>query len=230
MRGRASTSRLLLVSLLALVGALAILSAPGRPEAPATNGPVLAADARVAGASLAEWSARHWRWTLGIPLPGNPGLDPTGSRCGLNQEPPVFFIPRNFPPCTVPGGVFVFVPLVGTECSNRDMAPFYGANEVELRACAQDDVDRYTGIVVRLDNEVIAGIGDYRTTTPLTELTLPPGNVLGVPAGPALLMADGYQLMIPPLAPGSHELRVHVELVDGTVLPDKVLRFDVVSN
>jgi hypothetical protein len=228
-RGRPKISRLLLVGLLAIVGALAVLAAPGRQEAPATNGPVLAANARVAGASLGEWSARHWRWTLGIPLPGNPGLDPTGSRCGLNQEPPVYFIPRNFPPCTVPAGVFVFVPLAGTECSNRDMVPFYGATEAELRACAQADVDRYTGMVVRLDNEVIAGIADYRALTPLIELSLPPGNVLGVPAGPALLMADGYQLMLPPLAPGPHELRVHVELVDGTVLPDKVLRLDVVS-
>jgi hypothetical protein len=98
-----------------------------------------------------------------------------------------------------------------------------------LQACARGDVDRYTGIVVRLDNEVIAGVADYRALTPLIELTLPPGNILGVPAGPALLMADGYQLMLPPLAPGPHELRVHVELVDGTVLPDKVLRLDVVS-
>jgi hypothetical protein len=227
-RERSRTSRLLLVSLLVLVGALAMLSAPGRLEVPATNGPVLAASASVAGASLGEWSARHWRWTLGIPLPNNPGLDPTGSTCGLNQTPPVFFIPRNFPPCLVPAGLFLFVPLVGTECSNRDLAPFYGANEADLRACAHGDVDRYTGIVVRLDNQVIAGIGDYRTLTPLIELTLPPGNVLGVPAGPALMMADGYQLMLPPLAPGPHELRVHVELADGTLLPDKLLRFEIV--
>jgi hypothetical protein len=223
--GTGSTvSRTLLIGLLAIVG---VVLAPGSPERLDFNGPILASTAVVDDASLREWSARHWQWTLGIAVPGNPVLDSTGLSCGMGQAPPVFFIPRNFPPCTVPAGVFVLVPLVGTECSNRDFIPFYGSTEAEILSCAQRDVDRYTGIVVRLDNELITGIKDYRATTPVIEFSLPEGNILGAPAGPMVFAADGYQIMLPPLSAGPHELRVHVELVDGTILPDKVLRFKV---
>ena len=60
-------------------------------------------------------------------------------------------------------------------------------------------------------------------------MTLPEHNVLGVPAGVAYAVADGYQVMVAPLPVGEHEIVAHVELTDGTVLPDKVLRVAVVE-
>ena len=67
---------------------------------PIAGAPVLAPDESVSGASLAEWSARHWQWTVSLPIPVNPGHDVTGATCGYGQSGPVFFIPRNYPPCT----------------------------------------------------------------------------------------------------------------------------------
>jgi hypothetical protein len=52
---------------------------------------------------------------------------------------------------------------------------------------------------------------------------------LGVPAGVAYAVADGYQVMVAPLPVGEHEIVAHVELTDGTVLPDKVMRLTVVE-
>lgn len=75
----------------------------------------------------------------------------------------------------------------------------------------------------------MADIQTYRVSSPLFTLALPDANVLGVPPGPAHAVADGYQIMLAPLPVGEHEIRVHVELVDGTVLPDKIAQITVVA-
>jgi hypothetical protein len=141
----------------------------------------------------------------------------------------VFFIPRNFPPCIVPVGVTLLVPIAGTVCSTVEPPPYRGRDEAELRACATAEVDRYTGIVVRVDGQAVPAIETYRASTPRFTMTLPKHNVLGVPAGVAYAVADGYQVMEAPLPVGEHEIVAHVELTDGTVLPDKVMRLTVVD-
>lgn len=230
MHQRSSRIRFALLALLALAGALVAGSIPANRDVLQMNGAVLAPGSTVGGLSFGQWSARHWQWTLSFPLQLNPGHDPTGKSCSRNQDAPVFFIPRNFPPCQVPANTYLFVPIIGTECSNRESGEYPGATEDDLRACAAGEVDRYTGLVVRLDGEQIAGIDAYRATSPLFNVTMPPANVLGIPPGNALFVADGVQMIIPPLAPGPHEVRVHVELEDGTVLPDKVLHLIVVDS
>lgn len=190
--------------------------------------PVVRSDADAYGVTQSDWSARHWQWTLGIPIATNPGQDVTGARCGDGQVPPVFFVPRNFPPCQVPVGWSILVPLVGSECSTVEAPPYHGQTPDELRACAEQDVNRYVNIVVRIDGELVPDIEDYRVASQPVMLPLPEHNVLGAPAGEATVVGDGYQVILAPLSPGQHEIIVHVELDDGTVLPDKVLRLTVV--
>ena len=201
------------------------------PEAtPAAGGVTLfPPDGLVYGAMHSEWSARHWQWTASFPVPINPGHDVTGSTCGYGQSGPVFFIPRNFPPCTVPAGLALYIPIAGTECSTVEPPPYFGRDEAALRSCAAAEVDRYTGIVVRVDGQDLPDIEAYRASSPLFTLALPENNVLGVPAGVSQAVADGYQMILAPLSAGEHEIMAHVELTDGTVLPDKVLQITVVS-
>jgi hypothetical protein len=189
--------------------------------------PVVRSDAIAHGVTLAEWSARHWEWTLEIPIASNPGQDVTGATCGTGQVAPVFFVPRNFPPCQVPAGWSVLIPVVGSECSTVEATPYHGQTPDELRACAEQDVDRYVNIVVRIDGELVPEIDAYRVSSPPVVITLPEHNVLGAPAGEATVVGDGYQMMLAPLPQGEHEIMVHVELDDGTVLPDKVLHLTV---
>ncbi len=193
------------------------------------QGVVYPPDKPVAGATPGEWSARHQQWTVSFPVGINPGQDVSGATCGYGQSGPVFFIPRNFPPCVVPSGVALFVPIAGTVCSTAEPPPFAGRSEAELRACAAADADRYTGIVVRVDGERVPEIESHRVASPLFPLLLPEHNVLGAPPGMAAAVADGYQLLLAPLPVGAHEIVVHVELTDGTVLPDKVLHLTVVA-
>jgi hypothetical protein len=218
-----------------MLGCLIVLGSAVGPSTAQEATPVAQAvtvfppDEPVYGASLGDWAARHWQWTVSLPVGVNPGQDVTGTTCGYGQSGPVFFVPRNFPPCLVPAGMALFVPIAGTECSTAEPAPYGGRDEAELRACAAAEADRYTGIVVRVDGERLPNIDAYRASSPLFTLALPERNVLGVPAGVAHAVADGYQVMLAPLPAGDHEIVAHVELTDGTVLPDKVLRLTVVA-
>ena len=220
---------ILLVALCFIGGWIGSLVTSPLPS-PAGGGLVYSAGQTVYGATTGEWSARHWQWTLSLPIGENPGQDATGVRCATGQTAQIFFIPRNFPSCEVPAGTLLFVPIAGTECSTAEFPPYHGETESELRACASADVDRYTGISVRIDGELVPDIGAYRASSPIFSLTLPENNVLGVSPGSASAVADGYQFLLAPLPPGEHEIMVHVELQDGTVLPDKIMRFTVVES
>ena len=219
---------LLLVSVAVVGGAVAAsLAQEATPEVGGAT--VFPPGAPVAGATLAEWSARHWQWTASFPVGVNPGHDPTGATCGYGQSGPVFFLPRNYPPCLVPAGVALFVPIAGAQCSTAEPPPYTGRDEHELGACAGTEADRYTGLTVRVDGQALPDIQAYRASSALFPLALPQTNVLAAPAGMAFAVADGYQVILAPLAPGEHEIVAHVELTDGTVLPDKVARITVVG-
>jgi hypothetical protein len=222
-------ARVLLVAALCLIGGLIASRVVTRPPSPTLVGPVFSPGAVVSGATLGQWSARHWQWTVGIPIGRNPGHDVTGERCGTNQDGPVFFLPSNFPPCVIPSDRIISVPVVAAECSTAEQPPFFGETEAELRACAGEEADRYAVLIVRVDGEMVPDIGAYRAPSPPFTVMLPENNVLGSAPGPARAVADGYHLLLAPLAPGPHEIMVHVELADGTVLPDKVARLTVVE-
>ena len=51
-----------------------------------------------------------------------------------------------------------------------------------------------------------------RARSPRFTVALPPNNRLGVEPGVAALVSDGYWLLLPPLPPGRHVLRLGVSL------------------
>ena len=193
------------------------------------EGLVYAAGEEIDGASLGEWSARYWQWVTSLPVGENPAQDPTGALCGYGQTGPVFFIPRNMPPCTVPEGVSVFLPIAGSQCSTLEPPPFHGDDEASLTACAAIEADRYTRIVVRVNGEVVPDVEHYRAASPVFSMQLPENNIFAVPAGTGLAVADGYHVVFRPLQPGTYEIVVHVEVIDGYALPDKTLHLSVVE-
>jgi hypothetical protein len=46
----------------------------------------------------------------------------------------------------------------------------------------------------------------YRATSPLFNVTYPPHNLFGSPAGQTQGIGDGYWVFLQPLSPGKHEL------------------------
>jgi N-acetylmuramoyl-L-alanine amidase len=185
---------------------------------PVTPSVGLPADADVGGASQQEWMARSWQWLLAQPIGANPAQDGSGAACGAGQSAPVFFLPTNLPDCAVPAGVPVLVPVVGSICTTAD--PGAAGDERDLVACAREDADRYTAVRAFVDGVEVTDIDAHRLTTGRFAVDLPIHNVLGAPSGEVEVVASGWQVILPPLPPGEHEVIVHRELADGTVLPD----------
>ena len=202
-----------------LVVALLVASASAAVyAAPAANPGVLPPNSRPHGKSYAEWSAEHWKWLYSIsvhdpPYTGainHPLVDETGAKCGVGQSGDVWFLGGPFNSsgivvrdCTVPTGTMLFFPLVDVECSNVEPAPFFGANEAELRACvAQIGMANLTASV---DGVAIQNLQGYRVQSPLFSFTVPEDNLLGISAGTTgIAVSDGYFLMLAPLSAGQH--------------------------
>jgi hypothetical protein len=86
--------------------------------------------------------------------------------------------------------------------------PYFGRDEAELRSCAAATTDAITDLEVTINGEVVPDAMAYRTTTPLFTMTFPEDNFFGVPAGPALAVADGYSIILAPPAQGEYEIVV----------------------
>ena len=229
-------------AILSALAGLVVLAAPlaaqdASPVAsPVPAAAVLPPDAEVGGVGLAGWSVRSWQWFFSFPEPVNPLFDSTGERCGYGQSGPVFFLVAaersGERACTVPTGVHVFVPLGGAECSTVEEPPFRGESDAELVACAKDATAHVPPAAIAdmdltVDGQSVGDLEAYHRTTPAFDLLLPADNVLGVAPGVARAAADGYQVLLAPLAEGAHEVVVSVPGPEGLVVT--TYRLTVVS-
>lgn len=213
-----------------LVTPLAVRAQGATPAAsPAAAGAVLSPDAVVAGATLGEWHARWFQWSISLFVPGvDPNTDATGERCALGQHGPVFFLaqaghvgPTNRT-CTVPSGAVLFVPIFNVECSSAEDPPYHGETEAQLRQCAAAHIDigldqdlPTAGLAV--DGQAVTDLSGYRAPTPLFTWNMPPKNSPGAPAGVASSVGDGYAALIGPLSDGAHVVEFSVPNGTGGV-------------
>jgi pimeloyl-ACP methyl ester carboxylesterase len=195
---------------------LALAQTPGANATPTAENLVLPPDAEIEGLGLGEWSGRSWQYSFSLPQETNPYFDETGEWCGYGQSGPVFMLAGAdhdvTRACVVPAGAHVFVPIVGSECSTVEPEPFFGADEASLKQCARDNVDMaedafdMSAMQVSIDGQAVDDLSAYRAATPLFTLWLPPENLLDSPQRTADAAADGYQVMLAPLAEGEHTL------------------------
>ena len=97
------------------------------------------------------------------------------------------------------------------------LGPEIGRNIWTLRASAAAATTSVRTMEVSIDGESVVHLRNYRAVSPEAfAVVLPDGNVpqsfgLPTPAGTyAPQVADGYWLMLAPLGPGKHTIRVHV--------------------
>jgi hypothetical protein len=111
---------------------------------------------------------------------------------------------------TIPPGTALFFPVVNTECSVIEPAPFHGDDETSLRACANGHIDNTSGRFAVIDGVPVNNLDAYRVESPLFEFgPLPENNLLGAPAGATSPSVDaGVYLLLAPLSVGQHVLRV----------------------
>lgn len=177
------------------------------------------------GMTLGDWSAAWWQWVLAIPAANNPAADASGAKCGVDQgSGPVFFLTGNFTSaatldrteCQVPAGRTLVFPIINTECSTLEAAPFYGANEKELRACAAASMDGINPatLVLTVDGVAVPNLYQLRAQSPVFTFHLPANNIIalktgkkvGISGNSGMSVSDGIWAMLQPLPPGPHTI------------------------
>jgi hypothetical protein len=180
---------------------------------------VFTTDSKPYGMSYDEWTAKWWQWALSIPKDINPVGDETGKYCGQGQEGPVWFLAGTFGgsmerSCTIPAGKAILFSPINVECSYAEFPDL--KTESDLRACAKSGQDLATETEVSIDGVKLQNLQNYRTQSPLFDLTLPKDNVFALPPSTTKAVSDGVWVFLKPLSPGNHEIHSKGVSVDFT--------------
>ncbi|QWP79398.1 hypothetical protein J5226_14430 [Lysobacter sp. K5869] len=173
-----------------------------------------AAPATIGGASAAEWTIRWWRWAHSFPAGRQPYLDRDGRRCAMHQDEdgPVWFLAGtdgSFDAerrCRVPAGKHLLVPVINMYFHGPRLGEdAMSCAEVKQRAAVNNDY--LVSAVVLLDGKPLA------RPARLTSRCFDPGAERDDTGpddrrGVVRAAADGYWLLLPPLAPGAHRLSI----------------------
>ncbi len=185
---------------------------------------VAAPHSTVEGKTLGEWSADWWKYVFSVPSADSPLFDTTGAKAHIGQSGSVFFLAgtlsiNGVPPAgpstfdrtvTVGPDQFLFFPVKNSWADNLGVdSP---STVQQLRDQAAAGVDVVTGLHASIDGAEVANLTDHREVSPAFSYTIPNDNVFNrfgfnFPAqtvSPAV--ADGYYLMVEPLAPGVHTI------------------------
>ncbi len=200
-------------------------------------GQVLPNDAVVAGKTIGEWTAECWHWIDSISTNENPILDCNGRWANNRQpNPMVFFIaPLNGitpPPCirafTVPEDRFILLPVLGIAIDNIDTVPPLTIEQMHDTLNGVLDVP--AELHASIDGVAVPNLLDHRATSPVFSLDLTsPDNpssffyqqsIVGL-VDP--IIADGYWLMLEPLAPGPHVLHTGGQTTIPIFLPHDII-------
>jgi hypothetical protein len=167
---------------------------------------------KYAGKTYGQWSAAWWKWAADISEPNSPVDDPTGANCAVKQRGAVWFLAGNTGgttsrTCTVPADKGILFPIINAECSTGEGN---GTTEQELRDCAAGLMNQVTATSASVDGATVdlgpPSGGRFRFASPLFSITFAPNNAFGVAAGTSPSVADGFWVLVKPLAVGKHTI------------------------
>ena len=173
--------------------------------------PVVAAidsDEIVFDRSQAEWSEAYLQWIATFARGGSPISDATGAACATRQEGEVWFLATSdgtepvVRSCVVPVGRTLFVPIVSTMERSGNREPDC---ESMARIAADNMGHRVSGLSMTVDGQAIDNLPGYRSAT-RDCFALGARQVPRVAARTAV--ADGYYVLLKPLAAGPHTIVV----------------------
>jgi hypothetical protein len=188
--------------------ALSICAAMSLSVCLAQSGSVVPPNETVQGQSQAEWSRAWWQWAGSFERSESPVADKTGEICGAKQEGPVWFLAgtygtkRTIRTCTVPRNKYLFFPLInyvympspdeGCQCT-CDM----------VKGWAKEATDSPAMLVLEVDGKRVEHMETYRQATKqcFDMGARTPEKYSVFPSA-----ANGYYVMLRPLAPGRHTL------------------------
>ena len=186
------------------------------------NPGVLPPQSQPYGKGYGEWAVKWWQWVMSIPADRNPLTDTTGEFADESQSGPVWFAAGTFGNSaertySVPAGKAIFVPVSNVifgagvfDCNPT--VPGVPCCVPCLQATAAANTEPIEVLEVTIDGWPVKNVRAYRASSPGPfAIHYPENSVAGVPAGDYFpQVADGYWLMLEPLANGLHELFIHV--------------------
>lgn len=195
---RAATIAALLAA--AASGVRAVSAPPLLPS------PVIDADDFVLDHTQVEWSQSYLQWIAAFPRDSSPISDTSGTLCDAKQEGDVWFLATSdgtepvTRACTVPAGKTLFVPIAGTTQRSGNREP----DCPSMARIAADYLSRHVGqLSLSIDGVPVDGLARHRLAT--ADCFAP--GVRQVPRSAArTTVADGWYVMLQPLAAGPHTL------------------------
>jgi hypothetical protein len=187
----------------------------------ADNPGVLPPQSYAYGKTYGEWAVNWWQWVLSIPADRNPLTDETGEFAGEDQHGPVWFVAGTFGNSVersyqVPAGKALFVPvfvwIFGAGAFDCDPSnPGVPCVVCDLEQLAAANTQVADVVEVFIDGVSVQNVRRYEASSsgPFA-VSYPENSVVGLPAGNYFPnVTDGYWLMLHPLPPGMHEIRIH---------------------
>jgi len=192
----------------AVAGAVNISATPG----------VLPPDSHPHGKSYAEWSEAWWTWAMEFPLDGHPFTD-SFTDVTAGQTGRVWFLGAPFDThvrdVTIPHGISLFFGLLNAEFSSLEGF----ATAEEQGAEARFWVDHIVDLFCTIDGVSVKDLRAYRFPSPQFHFTAPTPWIFGPDGGAGTAVADGYYLMLTPLATGTHTIHFggsfHFSVAEG---------------
>jgi hypothetical protein len=169
---------------------------------------------KVAGLTGSELLGEGWVQELSVPAGTFSGgcfpIGPKGKVVGVSPGPDLTAT------CTIKKGTSLFI-YIGSNCSNVEPPPFFGADETAQRECAVAVDEFFVAISIALDGGEPVDIRKprFELISPQRAVVLPENNFLGVPAGPATIVAHAWAALVKKLRPGQHTVTVVVTDIEG---------------
>lgn len=168
-------------------------------------------DGRTYGQLAEDW----WQWALATPEASSPLVDQFGDFAGEGQAGDVFYLAPSIGgggdftrSIVLPEGKWLFIPVVTSVVFN---GPEETYTDAEMRQQLAEFNGKTSILYATIDGEQVLDVWSYRASTGVGgfEVTLPEGNIFGLDPGtygpPAV--ADGWWLLMEPLAVGEHVIR-----------------------
>ena len=202
----------------AVLGGIAMVAQAAGPMATQDRagplGRVLPPGTGIEGRGIADLTADWWRWAQAQPF--SPYLDPDGRLCDLGQHGPVWFLAGTDGSfnarreCAVPTGKYLLLPVINMLYHNVQGSGAANAYScAELVAKAAVNTAHLKSAVVLIDGVPVADVVRYRVRTPeCFDIDAGVGTDGPLDGDGRMAAADGYWLLIGPLSPGRHTIRV----------------------
>ena len=168
--------------------------------------------------TYSQWNVKWWKLRFAKPVNASPCQQENGVEVLIGIEQ------HERATCRIPAGRPVYDTGPGSECSNIEDPPFYGATATSRKRCAKRN-DRVRSYSLKLDGRRIR-VGDpdsgpFVNATPDFQFTLAKNNILGSDKPGGRSSAYGLGVGFRHLAAGPHLIRARIVFADGTTFTQR---------